>query len=82
MVLVLLPVRPLTPLAAVVALRVLKLEEDRCRLEGVGWLAPERRWFALWSFKSGKPVEVEDVVDATDADCCRRSDSSLVRRLT
>ncbi len=31
-----LPLIPLAPVAAVVALRVLKLEDDRCRREGVG----------------------------------------------
>lgn len=42
-VLPLMPVRLLRLVATVVALRVLKLEDERCRLEGVGWLAPDNR---------------------------------------
>lgn len=47
MVFPLTPVKPLVVVAAVLALRVLKLEEDRCRREGVGWLAPDSKWFAF-----------------------------------
>ena len=43
---------------------------------------PEIIWFAFWSVGSGRPVDAEDVVEATEADCWRRSDSSRVRRLT
>lgn len=42
-VLPLMPVRLLRLVATVVALRVLKLEDERCRLEGVGWLAPDNK---------------------------------------
>ena len=31
---------------------------------------------------SAMPADVDDVVDATETDCCRRSDSSRVRRFT
>lgn len=41
------PVIPVAVVAAVVPLRVLKFEDDRCRREGVGWLAPDIRWLAL-----------------------------------
>ena len=77
-----LPLMPVSPVAEVLILRVLKLEEDRWRREGVGWLGPESRWFAFWSVESGRPLDVEEVVDTTEADCWRRIDSSLVRRLT
>ena len=79
---IVLALMPVSPLLAVLALRVLRLEDDRCRRDGVGWPTPDSRWFALWSFMSARPVEVDDVVDATEADCCRSSDNSLVRRLT
>ena len=46
-VLPLVPVIPVAVVAAVVALRALRLEDDRCRREGVGWLAPDIRWFAF-----------------------------------
>lgn len=80
-----LPLRPVWPVAVVAAvfmLRALKLEEDRCRRDGVGWLVPDIIWFAFWSVISGRPVDAEDVVEATEADCWRRSESSRVRRLT
>lgn len=63
------PVNPLVVVAAVLTLRVLRLEEDRCLRDGVGWLGPEMRWLALWSAESANPVDVEDVVDATEAVC-------------
>lgn len=69
----------------VVMLRVLVLEEERwCRrCEGAGWLGPERRWFALWSAESGRPVEVEEALDATEAFWAARSIvSSRVNRFT
>jgi hypothetical protein len=66
--------------------RVLVLEEERWwrRWEGVGCEGPERRWFvAEWSEGSGKPAEVEEVLDTTDAFWAARSmESSLVNRLT
>lgn len=42
-VLPLIPVRPLVVVALVLALLVLKLDDDRCRLEGIGWLAPDSK---------------------------------------
>lgn len=70
----------LMPVALV--LLVLRLEDERCLLDGVGWLAPKPMLLGLLSEKSATPVDVEEVVDATEADCCRRRDSSLVRRFT
>ena len=67
-----LPLRPVALLvfvAAVVALRELRFEEERCRREGVGWLGPESRWLELWSEASGRPVDVEEALDTTEADC-------------
>ena len=46
-VLPLILVIPVAVVAAVFALRALRFEDDRCRREGVGWLAPDIRWFAL-----------------------------------
>jgi hypothetical protein len=66
-------------------LRLLVLDEDRCRRrwDGVGPLGPESIWFVLWSPASSKPVEVEDELDTTDAFWAARSmDNSRVRRLT
>jgi hypothetical protein len=63
-------------------LLVLRLDDERCLLEGVGWLAPKPIWLGLLSEMSAKPVDIEEVVEATEADCCRSKDSSLVRRLT
>lgn len=57
------------PVAAVVALRVLRFEDDRCRREGVGWLAPSIPLCDVVSVPSGTPVEVEDVVETTEAVC-------------
>lgn len=37
------PVYPLVVVAAVLMLRMLRLEEDRCRREGVGWVGPESK---------------------------------------
>ena len=79
---VVLAVLPLTVVAGVVMLRVLRLDDERCRREGVGRLAPEMRWFAWWSVESARPVEVDDAFDTTEADCWRRRDSSRVNRLT
>lgn len=42
-VLPLMPVKPLIVVAVVFALRVLRLEDDRWRLEEGGWLAPDNR---------------------------------------
>ena len=42
-----LPLIPVCPVVEVLTLRVLKLEEDRWRREGVGWLGPESKWFAF-----------------------------------
>lgn len=39
----LMPVKPLVVVVLVLTLRVLKLDDDRCLLEGVGWLAPDNR---------------------------------------
>jgi len=57
------------PAVPVVKLRVLVLDDERwCRRwEGAGWDGPERRWFALWSAESGRPVEVEDAFETTEA---------------
>lgn len=52
----------------------LKLDEDRCWRDDVGWIDPSR--------DSVKPVEVEEAVEATEAVCCLRRVNSLVRRLT
>lgn len=79
---VVLTVLPLAVVAGVVLLRVLTLEDERCRREGVGWLAPEMRWFAWWSLESARPVDVDDALETTDADCWRKRDSSRVNRLT
>lgn len=76
------PVYPLAVVAAVLMLLVLRLDEERCRREGVGWLGPDIRWFALWSVESAKPVDVDEVVEATEAVCWRSNESSRVRRLT
>lgn len=51
------------------------LEDDRCRLEGVTWLAPVSPLSAI-------PVEVEEEFEATEAVCCRRALNSRVKRLT
>jgi hypothetical protein len=72
-------------LFAVVLLRVLVLDEERwCRrCEGAGWLGPESRWFALTSPVSGKPAEVDEALETTEAFWAARSmESSRVRRLT
>lgn len=45
-VLPLIPVRPVAAVAAVFELRALRLDDDLCRREGVGWLAPNIKWFA------------------------------------
>ena len=42
-----LPLMPVSPVARVLTLRVLKLEEDRWRREGMGWLSPESKWFVF-----------------------------------
>jgi hypothetical protein len=73
------------PAVPVVKLRVLVLDEERWwrRWEGAGCEGPERRWFALWSAESGRPVEVEDALETTEAFWAARSMvSSRVRRLT
>lgn len=84
-----LPVIPPTllrpPVIPAVMLRVLVLEEERwCRRwEGAGCEGPERRWFAPWSAGSGRPAEVEEALETTDAFWAARSmESSLVNRLT
>ena len=46
-VLPLVPVRPVAVVAAVFTLRELKLDDDRCRRDGVGWLGPDIKWFAF-----------------------------------
>lgn len=79
---VVLTVLPLAVLAGVVMLRVLTLEDERWRRDGVGWLAPEMRWFAWWSVESARPVDVDDALDTTEADCWRSRESSRVKRLT
>jgi len=69
-------------------LRVLTEEEERCRREGVGWVAP-----VIWCVGFGSEmstgsseadVEVEEweALLATEADWARRAVSSRVRRLT
>lgn len=66
-------------------LRVLVLDEERWwrRWEGIGCEGPERRWFVLWSAESGRPAEVEEVLETTDAFCAARSmESSRVKRFT
>lgn len=42
-----LPLIPVSPVVEVLILRVLKLEEDLWRREGVGWLGPDSKWFAF-----------------------------------
>lgn len=81
-VLPLAPVRTLIVVPAVLALLVLRLDDERWRREGVGWLGPDMRWFALWSLESGRPVDVEDAVEATDAVCWRSRESSRVSLFT
>jgi hypothetical protein len=58
-----------TPVAMPVAERVEVEDEERWwrRDEGVGCEGPERRWFALWSAESGRPAEVEDALETTEA---------------
>ena len=58
------------------------LEDERCRLEGVGWLAPDMMLLAVWSPASATPAEVEEVFEATEAVCCRSAVNSRVKRLT
>jgi hypothetical protein len=58
------PIKP--PRAALLELR---LDEERCRRDGVGWLAPKSGWFAWGSDRSAWPAEVDEVLDTTDADC-------------
>ena len=80
-----LPLMPLPPVAIaadVWALLVLRLDDERCRRDGVGWLAPSVVLCALKSGASVTPAEVEDVVEATEAVCCRNSVNSRVKRLT
>jgi len=49
----------------------------------MGWEGPERRWFEEWSPESGRPVDVEEEFDTTDALWAARSiDSSRVKRFT
>ena len=76
----------------VLVLRVLRLEEERCRLrDGVGWLddGPKRplvdRVFAEFAgsaLPSVTLVDVEDVLETAEAVCCLRRVSSRVSRLT
>lgn len=78
----------------VLVLRVLRLEEERCRLrEGVGWLdeGPKRplvdRVFAAEVLAgsvlpSVTLVDVEDVLETAEAVCCLKRVSSRVSRLT
>ena len=76
----------------VLVLRVLRLEEERCRLrEGVGWLdeGPRRPLvdkvfveLAGSALPSVRLVEVEDVLERAEAVCCLKRVSSRVRRLT
>ena len=77
----------------VLVLRVLRLEEERCRLrEGVGWLdeGPRRpvvdRVFAELLAGSALPsvmlVDVEEVLETAEAVCCLKRVSSRVSRLT
>lgn len=68
-----------TPWAAGVV--ELRLDDDRCRRERVCWKL--LRDGEVWSPSVGSlKVEVEEVVDATEAVCCRRRESSRVSRLT
>jgi hypothetical protein len=62
-----------------------RLDEDRCRRELFGCEKdlPRDGEDCTPSALSGSfNVEAEDVVDATEAVCCRRRDSSRVSRLT
>lgn len=64
-------------------LRMLRVEEERWRRPGVGCVAPVREWRGLESVGSRRTPEVEEVVEATEAECwARRAESSRVRRLT
>ena len=63
-------VAPLRLVAGVLMLRVERFEDERCRREGVGCEGPEIRWLVPVS-GSAMPVDVEEVVDATEAVCCR-----------
>lgn len=71
-----LPLVPVTPVAAVLALRMLRLEEERWRLDGARSLDPDMPALVFASTASAKPVEVEEVVEATDAVRWRKSESS------
>jgi hypothetical protein len=66
-----------------VGMYALRFEEDRWRRDIVGWIEPERYGEECRaSTESLSPVDVEDVVDATDAVCWRSRVSSRVNRLT
>lgn len=59
----------------------LRLDEDRCRRERV--CCELLRGGEVWSPSVGSlKVEVEEVVEATEAVCCRRRESSRVKRFT
>ena len=68
-VLTLLLLSPLPEVPVRLILRVLRLEDERCRREGVGWLVPESMWFAFWSVASAIPADIDEFVDTTEADC-------------
>lgn len=63
-------------------------DDERCLLEGVGWVGPVIWWVGLGSdMSTGRSealVELEEweVLLATEADRARRAVSSRVRRLT
>lgn len=70
-------------------LRVLSEEDERCRREGVGWVAPVRPWLGFGSEisigRSDAFAEAEDTEEAllaTEADWARSAVSSRVKRLT
>ncbi len=67
-----------------VALRVLKLEEERCRREGVGCVdgVSEFEGVSAGSSMMALVEELLEVLEATDTVCARREESSRVRILT
>lgn len=63
--------------------RVDKFEDERCRRADVGMIVVAVPVVDVYgSLEEKKWSEVEEVVEATDAVCARRADSSRVRRLT
>lgn len=67
-----------------VVLRVLKLEEERCLREGVGCVDGVSEFDEVSAGSSVMALveEVLEVLEATEAVCARREESSRVRTLT